>query len=86
MPEVIFVTLKPETKEKIDISQLKPSFVNALNMKTTEYGGKIILDLFADVQQYRGLDRLLSVNPTRLYGKGKIYAIMCYLPRNDSSK
>ena len=54
----IFVTLKPETKEKIDISQLKPSFVNALNMKTTEYGGKIILDLFADVQQYRGLDRI----------------------------
>lgn len=67
----IFVTLKPETKEKIDISQLKPSFVNALNMKTTEYGGKIILDLFADVQQYRGLDRLLSVNPTRLYGQEK---------------
>ena len=67
----IFVTLKPETKEKIDISQLKPSFVNAVNMKTTEYGGKIILDLFADVQQYRGLDRLLSVNPTRLYGQEK---------------
>ena len=67
----IFVTLKPDTKEKIDISQLKPSFVNALNMKTTEYGGKIILDLFADVQQYRGLDRLLSVNPTRLYGQEK---------------
>ena len=40
-------------------------------MKTTEYGGKIILDLFADVQQYRGLDRLLSVNPTRLYGQEK---------------
>lgn len=66
----IFVTLKPETKEKIDISQLKPSFVNALNMKTTKYG-EIILDLFADVQQYRGLDRLLSVNPTRLYGQEK---------------
>lgn len=66
----IFVTLKPETKEKIDISQLKPSFVNALNMKTTNYG-EIILDLFADVQQYRGLDRLLSVNPTRLYGQEK---------------
>lgn len=66
----IFVTLKPETKEKIDISQLKPSFVNALNMKTTKYG-EMILDLFADVQQYRGLDRLLSVNPTRLYGQEK---------------
>lgn len=61
----IFATLKQETKKKIDVSQLEPTLVNSLNMNTTEYGGKIILDLSSDLEQYRGLDRLISVNPTR---------------------
>lgn len=61
----VFATLKPETKKKIDTLQLEQSLINALNMNTTEYGGKIILDLSSDLEQYRGLDRLISVNPTR---------------------
>ena len=61
----ILVTLEPETKKKVDVSCLEPALVNALNMNTTKYGGKIIFDLFTDLEQYKGLDRLLiSVDPT----------------------
>lgn len=60
----ILATLKPEIKQKIDVSQLEPILENSLNIETTEYGGKVILDLATDLEQYRGLDRLLSVNPT----------------------
>ncbi|MBP3831352.1 MAG: hypothetical protein ILA02_03150 [Clostridia bacterium] len=61
----IYATLKPEVKEKIDTSKLPINLVTALNMKATEYGGYIILDLNTDLENYRGLDRLLHVNPTR---------------------
>lgn len=46
----IFATLKTETKEKIEVSQLDPVLRNALNVNTTEYSGKIILDLSTDLE------------------------------------
>lgn len=67
----ILATLKPETKKKIDNSKLAPSLVNALNMETKEYSGKIVLDLDTDLEKYRGLDKLISVNPTRFDEKEK---------------
>ena len=61
----IYATLKPEVKEKVDTSKLPINLVTALNMKTNQYSGYIILDLNADLENYRGLDRLLHINPTR---------------------
>lgn len=61
----IIVTLKKDTKQKIDISKLPDSLKKIISFETEEYTGLIILDLTRDLEDYRELDSLLSVNPSR---------------------
>ena len=61
----IIAKLKPETKKEIDAQELEPDLANALNVKTDDIWGEIIVDLSADLEQYRGLDRILSIDPTK---------------------
>lgn len=68
----ILVTLKKEVKDRIDISKLTPTLKKAIDIETREYLGTIILDLDRDLEDYRGLDSLLKVNPTRFTEKERI--------------
>ena len=61
----IIAKLKPETKKEIDAQELEPDLANALNVKPDDIWGGIIVDLSADLEQYRGLDRILSIDPTK---------------------
>lgn len=61
----IYAIMKTEVKEKIDKSKLPEKFKVAINMKISDYSEKIILDLNKNLNDYQGLDNLLSVNPSR---------------------
>lgn len=59
----ILVTLKANVKQSIDITNFSEEYKSALSIQTTEYGGRIILDLERNLEDYRGLDNLISINP-----------------------
>lgn len=59
----ILAILTIEAKENIDGANLPKEYKNALSIKTTEHGGQIILDLERDLEDYRGLDNLMRINP-----------------------
>lgn len=58
----ILATLKEETKQNIDTTNLPKEYKTAISI-TTEYSDKIILDLDRDLEDYRGLDNLIRINP-----------------------
>lgn len=68
----IFVTLAPDAKKDIDTSDFPTEYLTAINMKIGDdfkdwdNYGKIIIDLDEDFEIYRGMDELISVNPTKL--------------------
>ncbi|MBQ2938109.1 MAG: hypothetical protein IJE05_04455 [Clostridia bacterium] len=59
----ILATLKVETKQNIDTTILPEEYKTALSIQTTEYAGRVILDLERDLEDYRGLDNLMRINP-----------------------
>lgn len=59
----ILAVLNTEVKQNLDTTNFPEEYKSALNMQTTEYGGRIILDLERNLEDYRGLDDLMSINP-----------------------
>ena len=59
----ILVTLKEDVKQSIDPTNITEDCKSALSIPTTEYGNSIILDLERNLEDYRGLDNLISINP-----------------------
>ena len=59
----ILATLKTDVKQSIDITNFPEEYKSALSMQTTEYGGRVILDFERNLEDYRGLDNLMSINP-----------------------
>jgi len=61
----ILVTLKPEVKEKVDITNFSEEYKSAISMETVEFGRIIDLDFSRDLGDYKGLDNLLFINPMK---------------------
>ena len=61
----ILVTLKPETKQEIDTSNLPKEYKSAFSMQAKEFGLGVIVDFERDLEDYRGLDDLIKVNPEK---------------------
>lgn len=73
----ILATLRQETKNDIDISNVSLEQVTAIemqignNISDFKQYGKIILDFNGDLERYRGLDELIVVNPTDISDEDK---------------
>lgn len=59
----ILATLKTEVKQNIDITNFPKEYKSAVGIQTTKYGGMVILDLERELEDYRGLDNLMIINP-----------------------
>ena len=63
----ILATLKTDVKDSIDTTNFPGKYKSAISMQTENYGGEVvgevILDLDRDLEDYRGLDNLLRINP-----------------------
>ncbi len=73
----ILVYLNPDTKEKIDKSNLSYEYKTALEMhveddfKNIETIGKIIVDFNKDLEIYRGLDDIIAINALKIREEDK---------------
>lgn len=68
----ILATLKTDVKQSIDITNFPEEYKSALSVQTTEYDGKVILDFEKNLEDYRGLDSLISINPEKFTKKQRI--------------
>lgn len=59
----ILATLKIDVKQSIDTTNFPEEYKSAISIQTTEYGGRVILDLERNLEDYRGLDNLMRINP-----------------------
>lgn len=59
----ILATLNIDVKESIDTSNFPEEYKSALTIQMTDNGRKIILDLERNLEDYKGLDHLISENP-----------------------
>lgn len=59
----ILATLEQEVKDSIDTSAFPKEYIAALNMNSTQYVDKIDIDLNGNLEDYRGLDNLIAINP-----------------------
>lgn len=59
----ILATLKEDVKSSIDTTNFPEEYKSALNMQMKEYGREITLDLEKNLEDYRGLDNLIRINP-----------------------
>ncbi len=59
----ILATLKTDVKQSIDTTNFPEEYKSALSIQTSEYGRTVILDLERNLEDYRGLDNLMSINP-----------------------
>lgn len=59
----ILATLKHEVKQNIDTTNFPEEYKSAINMRTEEFSGKIIVDLERNLEDYRGLDKLIYIAP-----------------------
>ena len=66
----VIATLREETKQCIDASELSKDYQDALSVKT-DFGGNVIVDFERPLEIYRGLDRLIRVSPRDLTNKQK---------------
>lgn len=71
----ILATLKQNVKDSLDKSNLPEEYKSALDIKTEEYTGKVILDLQRNLEDYSGLDNLISVNPENISEEEKYYLL-----------
>ena len=62
----VLAMLSEEAKEKIDSSEFPKELKNTISMKIKRkrFDDKIKIDFERDLEDYRGLDRVISVNPT----------------------
>ena len=73
----ILATLKDETKHEIDTSNFPPEYVTAIEMQINRdmhdknAYGRIIIDFDKDLEIYRGLDELITINPMNMPEKYK---------------
>lgn len=61
----ILATLGKDTKSDIDISTFPEEYKIAISMKTEKYNDRISLDLDRNLEDYKGLDNLLSICPEK---------------------
>lgn len=61
----ILATLKEDAKQSIDATNFPEEYISALKMQTAGDSENIVLDLEKDLEDYRGLDDLLRVNPEK---------------------
>ncbi len=59
----ILATLEANVKQNINTTNLPKEYKSALSIQTTEYFGSVILDLERELEDYRGLDNLISIDP-----------------------
>lgn len=59
----ILVTLDPEVKQSINTVNFPKEYKTVVNMQTEEYSEQIILDMEKELEDYRGLDNLMVINP-----------------------
>lgn len=59
----ILAVLAEEVKQNLDTTNFPEEYKSALNIQTTEYAGRVILDLERNLEDYRGLDNLIWINP-----------------------
>lgn len=83
----ILATLREDTKENIDKSILSQEYITAIEMKIgndIKEGnafGKVIIDFSKDLEIYRGLDKIISINPMRITDRSKINELCEICPR-----
>lgn len=74
----ILVILKDAVKKGIDISSWPQEYKTAISLQTDEYNRKIIIDLDRNLEDYRGLDNLLRVNPENFTEEQKrVFSKLC---------
>ena len=61
----ILATLKADVKQSIDTTNFPEEYKSALSIQTTEYDGRVILDWERNLEDYRGLDNLMRINPEK---------------------
>lgn len=59
----ILATLNEDVKKDIDFSTLPKEYRTALSIQTSSSSGKVSLDLNRNLEDYRGLDNLMYINP-----------------------
>ena len=59
----IIAMLDENVKEKTDVTTFPEELKSAFNIKTSKYKAKIILDLNRNLEEYRGLDDVISIDP-----------------------
>ncbi len=59
----ILATLKLDVKQSIDTTNFPKEYKSALSIQTTEYGRIVIKDFERELEDYRGLDNLMRINP-----------------------
>lgn len=59
----VLATLKAEVKNSIDTTNFPEEYKSALSMQINEYSGRVILDWERNLEDYRGLEHLMSINP-----------------------
>ena len=61
----ILATLNSKVKCEIDTTNFKEEYKSALSLQKEEYGLEIIVDFDRNLEDYRGLDDLIMVNPEK---------------------
>ena len=67
----ILASLKPQTKENVDISNFPEEYKIAMSIKTNEFSSRIFWDSKRNQEDYRGLDNLLKINPEKFSAEEK---------------
>lgn len=69
----ILATLAPEVKQSINTVNLPKEYKTAVNIQTDEYSGQIIsFDMERELEDYRGLDNLMVINPEQFTEEQRI--------------
>lgn len=77
----ILATLKSETKQNVDTSNFQPEYVSALGLNLCEGVSKIgafrkiLVDFNISMEEYKGFDELLYLNPMEVTPKNKVKLI-----------
>lgn len=89
----ILATLKKETKKDIDTSKFSPEYVTAIKMEIgdkigeIDRFGKIVVDLDENLEIYKGLDKLIYMNPMSVSSeyKQKLLSLCKICPKINMS-
>lgn len=59
----ILATLNQEVKQSIDTNNMPEEYKTAVNIQTEKSSGRVIFDMEKELEDYRGLDNLMVINP-----------------------